>query len=334
MDAAKRQLADGLDSLNERQTVEQFLGHWLVDAAKPSLQPRTWAAYESIVRVRVNPRVGHLKLNRLTPQHLQTLYSDLLGTGLTLRSVQFTHAVLHRALKQALQWGLIARNPADAVTPPRPRRKEFHALTHEEVDTLLGAVEGTERYALYVLAVTTGIRQGELLALKWGDLDLESGKLSVQRRLERRSLKEGHVFADAKKGRSRRSVALSGLAIDALHSSRTRQAETRLRVGAAWTDLDLVFTNELGDPLAPRSATRNLHADLESAGLPKVRFHDLRHTAATLLLGDGTHPKVVQEMMGHATIAVTMDVYSHVLPHMQQAAASTFDRLLKPARSS
>ena len=332
MDAAKRQLADGLGSLDERQTLEQYLARWLVDSAKPSLQPKTWASYESIVRIRVNPRIGHVKLGRVTPQHLQTLYADLLGTGLTLRSVQFTHAVLHRALKQALRWGLVARNPADAVTAPRPRRKEFHALTQGEVDTLLGAVEGTERYLLYVLAVTTGLRQGELLALKWADIDMEGGKLAVQRRLERRSIRDGHVFADAKKGRSRRSVALARLAIEALRSSRAHQAEARLRAGPAWEDYDLVLTNDLGEPLAPRSVTRRLHADLEFAGLPRVRFHDLRHTAATLLLADGTHPKIVQELMGHATIAVTMDTYSHVLPHMQREAAGTFDRLLRPAR--
>lgn len=319
----------GLATLNKSQTMEQFLGRWLTDAARPRLRPRTFAAYESIVRVRIVPRIGRVKLVELTPQHVQGLYTELLEAGLSARSVEFTHSVLHSALKQAFRWGLTLTNPADKVSPPRPKGHEITALSAEEVQRLLGAVNDPLRKALYTLAVTTGLRQGEQLGLLWSDIDLDRGTLAVRRTLQWQK-GDGLVLGEVKTARSRRSVALSQMAVTALRRWHVEQRLRRLSAGPAWHEPypGLVFTNLTGGPLEGGNVTNRFKADLAAAGLPVARYHDLRHTAATLLLGDGTHPKVVQEMLGHATIAVTMDTYSHVTPNMQREAASVFDRAL------
>lgn len=319
----------GLVMLNRGQTLEQFLVRWLSDAARPRLRPRTYAAYESLVRVRIVPRIGRVKLVELTPQHIQGLFTELLDGGLSPRSVEFTHSVLHGALKQAFRWGLITANPSDRVSPPRPARHEASALSAGEVRALLDSVTDPLRLALYTVAVTTGLRQGEQLGLLWSDVDLDRGVVAVRRTLQWQK-GQGLVLGEVKTARSRRSVALSKRAVGALRRWQVEQKARRLAAGPAWREPDpgLVFTNLTGGPLEGGNVTNRFKADLAAAGLPPVRYHDLRHTAATLLLADGTHPKVVQEMLGHATISVTMDTYSHVTPNMQRGAAGAFDRAL------
>lgn len=316
----------GVTALGRSQPLEQFLTQWLKDA-KDRLRPRTWDGYESAARTRVIPHIGGVRLNKLTGQQIQALYSTLLEAGLSPASVQRTHALLHRSLKDAVRWGLIPFNPADRVSPPRAVRPDFGTLTAEQVKLLIGSVDDTQRVALYLLAVSTGLRQGEQLGLKWEDIHLDRRVLSVRRSLQW-TKGSGLTLDEVKTSRSRRSVALSELAITALQKASTAQKAARMKAGPTWEDWGLVFTNDIGRPLTPQRVTKQLQADLAAAGLPRVRYHDLRHTAATLLLEAGTHPKVVQEMLGHATIAVTMDTYSHVLPHMQEQAASVFDRAL------
>jgi integrase len=325
--AALKARQDGLPLAGERQTVRRYLESWL-ESARPSVRPRTWERYEQYVRLHAIPELGHLTLAKLGPQHLQRLYASRLESGLSATSVAHLHAVLHRALGQAARWGLVPRNVASLATPPRIRRQEMATLSPEQARALLETAQGDRLHALYVVALSTGMRQGELLALKWRDVDLDAARLQVRATLQR--VGDGFDFAEPKTARSRRQVALTATAIAALRRHRVAQAEERLRMGAAWEDNDLVFANEVGRPIeATNLIRRSFHPLLERAVLPRIRFHDLRHTAATLMLGRGVHPKVVAEMLGHSQIAVTLDLYSHVTPTMQREATAALDAVLR-----
>jgi len=323
---ALRDLDAGLDLSAGRQTVEQFLGQWLSASVRPSVKVKTYEGYESIVRVRVVPRLGRVPLARLTPLDLQGLYVGLEEAGLSRRSVHHTHRALHRAFGQAVRWGLLPRNPCDGATPPQPKRPEMRVLDQEQVAALLDATRDHPAHALYVLAITTGMRIGELLGLRWGDADLGASKLAVRRALQRQN-GAGLVFVEPKTGRSRRSIVLGQRAVLALRQHRARQLERRLVAGEAWRDQGLIFCNATGGPADPSWQRAVFYEALKGAGPPPIRFHDLRHTAATLLLTEGVHPKVVSEMLGHATITLTLDTYSHLLPVMHAQAAATMDAL-------
>ena len=324
--AALKARQDGLPPVSERQTVRQYMSNWL-ESARPSLRPKTWLRYEQLLRLHVVPEIGKVRLVRLSPQHLQRLYAGRLEAGLSPASVVQLHAVLRRALGQAARWGLVARNVASLVTPPRLERREMTTLSPEQARTLLEAAAGDRLAALYVLAINTGMRQGEILALRWRDVDLDGGTLQVKATLQ--SAGEEFVFAEPKTAHSRRQVALNRPAAEALSSHRARQAEERLQLGAAREDNDLVFANEVGRPIAAANLrNRSFWPLLVRAGLPRIRFHDLRHTAATLLLGRGVHPKIVSEMLGHSQIAITLDLYSHVTPTMQRQAADELEAAL------
>jgi integrase len=221
----------------------------------------------------------------------------------------------------------VARNVADLVTPPRAERHEMQTLSPEQARAFLEAAQGDRFHALYVLALSTGMRQGELLALRWHDVGLETSTVQVTGSLQQ--VNGGYVVTEPKTHSSRRRLVLTKSAIEALRLHRVAQAEERLRLGPAWEDNDLVFANEIGGFVdASNLVRRSFLPLLRRADLPRVRFHDLRHSAATLLLGRGVHPKVVAEMLGHSQISVTLDLYSHVTPTMQQEAASVMDAVL------
>ena len=318
---------DGLPVTTERQTVGSFLEQWL-DMVRPSLRPQTWTRYEQLVRIHALPALGRLRLSRLRPEHLQELYADRLASGQAPASVRQLHAVLHRALKQAMRWGLVARNVGDLVSAPRVERREMQTLDPEQARAFLAAAKGERLEALYVLALTTGMRLGELRALRWRDVDLTSSTVHVRGAPQR--TREGLVIAEPKTARSRRQIELTNVAVDALRRHRAAQNEERLRLGTAWTDLDLAFPNEVGDFLSETHLRRrSFFPLLEQAELPRIRFHELRHTAATLMLKKGIHAKIVQEILGHSTIAITLDLYSHVTPTMQREAAVAMDSVLR-----
>jgi len=273
------------------------------------------------------PALGKRPLARVEPQDLQRLYSRKLEEGLAARTVGKLHVVLHRALQDAVRWGLVGRNVCDAVRPPKVHAQEMRTLSPDEARQFLAAAEGDALEALYVLAITSGLRQGELLALKWQDVDLEAGQLQVRRTIARVNGR-GFVEQEPKSARSRRSIALTPLAVDALRRHRARQLERRM-IALVWEENDLVFANEVGRPIeAQNLVRRSFHPLLKRAELQRVRFHDLRHTAATLLLAQGVHPKVVQEMLGHSTVSLTLDTYSHVMPNMQAEAAAKMQAAL------
>jgi integrase len=263
----------------------------------------------------------------LTPAHVRGLYRKKLEVGLSPRTVQYVHVTLHKALKQAVRDGLVPRNSTESVRPPQVRREEICPLTPEQVKTLFEAAEGDRLEALYVLAVTTGLRQGELLGLKWDDVDMDAGTLSVRRTLT--TAKGGPVLSTPKTKGSRRTVKLSQMALEALRNHLARQLEEIDSVGSLWCENGLIFASEVGEPLGRQYVTaRRFKPLLERAGLPEILFHDLRHTCATLLLSKNVNPKIVSEMLGHATIAITLDTYSHVLPTMQESAAKAMEEAL------
>jgi integrase len=273
------------------------------------------------------PSLGRIMLTKLTAQHLQLLYAKKLEEGLTTTTVHHLHSIVHKALSNAMRLGLIQRNVCDLIDPPRMRHHEMTTLSEEQARLLLTTASGKRLEALYVLALATGMRQGELLALRWRDVDLDGSTLRVRATLQR--TEAGFVFAEPKTAQSRRRIALSRTVVDALRQHKIRQLEERLAAVNVWEDHDLVFPNVIGKPLeAGNVLRRSFWPLLRRAGLPRMRFHDLRHTAATLLLGRGINPKIVSEMLGHSNVSITLTIYSHVTPHMQQQAADAMDAAL------
>jgi integrase len=249
--------------------------------------------------------------------------------GLSAQSVVHLHRVLHRALAQAVKWQLRARNPVDAVEPPKPERREMRALDEDQTAELLSVLEGRRLYIPVLLAVTTGLRRGELLGLRWSDVDLASGTLTVQQTLEQ--TKDGLRFKSPKTHRSRRSIVLPEMTVEALGSHRAAQAEEKLALGPAWDEHGLVCPRQGGAPSAPDVFSTAFAAFVRRSGMKPFRFHDLRHSHATHLLRAGVHPKVVSERLGHSSVGITLDTYSHVLPGMQQDAVRLIDVALRTA---
>jgi integrase len=307
--------------------VSEYLERWLADSVRDTVRPTNFERYEQMVRLHICPVLGNLKLKDLTSTHMRGLYREKLDAGLSPRTVQYVHVTLHKVLKKAVMDGLIPRNATEAVKPPQVRREEMRPLAPEQVKVLLQASRDDRLEALYVLAVTTGLRQGELLGLKWEDVDLEAGTLQVRRTLA--TAKGGPQLTAPKTKGSRRTVRLTQSAVNAFRSHLKRQLEEIDRAGSLCRENGLIFATETGDPMDRRYITTHRFKPLlKRAGLPQIRFHDLRHTCATLLLGRNVNPKIVSEMLGHASIAITLDTYSHVLPNMQCEAAKAMEDAL------
>lgn len=314
-------------------SVAQYLERWLTDAARLKVRPRTFESYRLNVNGRLIPLIGRHRLGSLTPQIVQGAYAKLLGRGLSARSVQQAHTVLHGALRQAVRWGMVGRNACDGVIVPRVTRTEMSTLTAEQLAVLFDATADHHLHALWVLLATTGLREGEALGLQWPDLDLDRNRLMVRRSLQRQT-GVGMVLVEPKTSRSRRTVHMSRVAVEAMSRHRIRQRELRLAMGPEWQDgADLVFRTKFGRPVTAKWVNDAFRRALTEAGLPRIRVHDLRHTAATLLLTKGVHPKVVQEMLGHSTVTLTLDTYSHVTPSLHQEAADQMDAMLGRPRT-
>lgn len=328
---AEKRLAELLHQLDTgsfmkpgKVTVAEFLNRWLLDYGRPNLTPRSLERYQSIVRVHLIPGLGNVTLTQLAAGHLQQLYSDKMAAGLQPRTVRYVHVVLHKALQTALKWGLIHRNVADGVDIPRPRRTEMHVWDAEQIKTFLQAAEDTPYFGLFHAALFTGMRRSELLALRWKDMELLLGQVSVSRGVHH--LRDGsYVFTQPKSARSRRTIALPPSAVLVLQQHYEECRAQADLLGRAASDDDLVFCHIDGKPLRPETVSRAWQNLAARCGLPAIRFHDARHSHATLLLKQGVHPKIVQERLGHSSIAITLDTYSHVAPGLQAAAAARFD---------
>jgi len=266
-------------------------------------------------------------LTKVGPQQLQRLYAQLLAQGSSPKTVRNIHGVAHRALEQALRWRLVTSNVADLVDPPRQTRPEMKALTADQARQVLAAAVGDDFEAIWVLALTSGLRQGELLALKWRDVDLEQESLRVVASLVR-ILGQESIIAEPKSRRSRRQVELSKVAVEALRQHKATAIKSALAAGRSYDKEGFVFQRASGRPMTGTRIWKRWHALLKLAGVPHMPFHSTRHSAASLLLGRGVHPKIVSEMLGHSTVAITLDVYSHVTPAMHREAADVMDSLL------
>ena len=323
----EQRTAAGRDPLAERQTVAVFLDRWLVDVAAPRLRPRTLHRYRQLVDQHLTPALGRHRLGELAPQHVQRFISAKLSAGLAPATVLQMRAVLRRALNQAQRWGLVTRNVATLVDPPRLQRAEIQPFTPEQAKVFLAAIAGDRIEALYVVAIALGLRQGELLGLRWADLDLDAGTLSVRGQLQRYG-GEWH-FVDLKTARGRRVIALPAPVVVALRAHRTRQLEERLRAGQFWQEYGLVFTATTGAPLHGSTVAKAFQRCLREHDLPRLRFHDLRHTAASLKLALGDDLIDVKEALGHSQISITADLYTHLLPARKQASAERMARWLE-----
>ncbi len=340
---AERELARLLHEIHtgayvepSRMKLSDYLDRWLEDYARPNVSGKTFERYEEIVRLHLKPALGHHELSKLQPIHLARYYAQALASGrvkgkggLSARSVLHHHRVLHAALQQAVKWLLLPRNPAEAVDPPRPEHREMRALDEAATAELLRAASSSRLYLPVLLAVTTGLRRGEILGLRWQDIVFENSTLAVRQSLEQ--TRAGLAFKQPKTSKGRRVVALPTITLEALNRERARQAEVKLALGGAYQDHDLVCARDDGLPWPPDTFSSAFVGLVRRAGISVVRFHDLRHTHATQLLRQGVHPKIVSERLGHATVGITLDVYSHVLPGMQAEAASKTDAALREA---
>lgn len=312
-----------------KTTLAEYLEKWLADYAKPNLSPRGFERYRDIIRQHLIPDMGSITLTALRPEHLQKHYTAKTNSGLSARTIRYHHAVIHKALQTAMKWGLINRNVADGVDVPRIRRNEMQTWDEYEITRFFEVAKTSPYHALFYTALYTGMRRSELLGLQWQSVDFIFSQIYVTRSLHH--LKDGsYVFTQPKSAKSRRTIALSPSAILTLKAHKEKQEAIRTALGIPLKDDDLVFSTPEGKPLRPNTVTRAWSTLAARAGVKVIRLHDARHTHASLMLKQGVHPKIVQERLGHASIQMTLDTYSHVAPGLQQAAAEGFDKLLNP----
>ncbi len=324
--AALRAHQQGLPVAPERQTFGQFLERWLANSVKPTVRPLTYERYAQLVRLHITPVLGRIPLAKLGPQEVQAFLNAKRKDGLSPRTVQYLHVTLRCALGQAVKWESVPRNVAKLVDTAKVERPEVKPFTPEEARAFMAAVSGERLNALYSVALAVGLRKGEALGLRWQDVNLDAGTLKVRVALQ---LINGKLqLVQPKTARSRRTIALPQSSVVALRAHRARQLEERLLAGPRWKDSGLVFPSSVGTPMNPRNLNRHFERVLNKTGLPRKRFHDLRHTCATLLLAQDVHPRVVMEILGHSQISLTMDTYSHVVPSLQREAADRMDTLL------
>jgi len=343
---AQRRLVELLHTLEQgayikpsRLTVAQFLEEWLRDYVELNCSPRTKASYEMIIRRHLIPELGSIPLSQLEPRHLQAFYSRQRERGrvdgkgqLSPRTVRYCHSLLAEALGYAVKMGLLSRNVAQATEAPRPDHKVMPTLAPEDIPRFLEAAQETPYYTLFYLLLHTGLRRGEALALRWKSIDLGLVSLGVSAYLSvtetAYKLDGTCIIKEPKTSKSRRRIALSPSLALVLRQYRAEQEAQRTLLRKPLTDEDFVFAHPDGTPLDPSTVSHTFNKVLRRAGLPHIRLHDLRHTHASLLLQAGTHPKIVQERLGHSSIRVTLDTYSHVMGGLQEVAAQRFDDFL------
>jgi integrase len=327
---ARSDRAAGLPVVVGRQTVAQFLQDWLENSVKPSVRPLTHEQYRQHVKLYLAPLLGHHRLSKLAPQHVRAFLKRKLEDGLSPRTVQLSLVILRRSLGQAVKDGLTGRNVAKLVDGPRVRHFEGQTLSPEDARALLDAAKGERFEALYTAALAVGLRMGEALGLRWQDVNLDRRSLTVNRILERIGRGHGSTLqlVEPKTSRSRRTVNLPEAAVRALRAHKVRQLEERLAAGLRWQDSGLVFPNSLGKPLDPHELHNGFKALLTKAGLPNIRFHDLRHSAASLMLAQGIPLRSIQDILGHSSIALTANLYAHVGEQLRREAADAMDAVL------
>ncbi len=323
---AQRKVDRGLPLADERISLGKYLEQWLETSVKPSVRPATYASYESHVRIHLGPAMGGVPLAKLQPQHVQKLMNAKLDEGLSANTVLRIRATLRRALNQAMKWGLIDRNVATLVDPPKAEKFRVEPITPDEATAIINAVDDHRLGALYTILLGTGLRLGEGLGLRWSDLDLDASTITVRHALQK--IDGEFQFVKPKSELSRRTLALPSFVVTALRRHRAAQNRERLAAGAKWEDWDLVFSTSHGLPLDNSNVNHTFRRLLSAAELRPLRIHDLRHACASLLLAKGVSPRVVMETLGHSQISLTMNTYTHVMPSLQRDAAARLDEIL------
>jgi integrase len=327
------ELNGGLYIEPARITVGQFLDRWL-EHIKPLVSPRTHERYGEIVRKNLNPLLGAVVLTKLRPMQISDAYAKALSGGrrdgrggLAPSTVRYLHVILKASMRQAVRWQMLVRNPVDAVDPPKVERSAMSTYDLAQTADLIDATRGTRMTITVILAVLCGLRRGEIAALRWRNINLAAAQLAVTESAEQ--TRAGVRYKKPKSGKGR-MVALSARVVNELRSHRLQQAQELLMLGVPLTDDAFVVAQADGCPLQPRTITHQWHLLLSNnKALPRIRFHDLRHAHATHMLSSGVHPKIASERLGHSKVGITMDLYSHVMPGMQEDAAARVDRDLE-----
>ncbi len=317
-------------------TVESWMETWLNEYKKDNIRPSTFSSYESIVRVHIKPNIGKAYIRELKPEQIQRFYNERKSSGLSARTIRNIHVILHEALDQAMRNNLVVRNVSEATTLPKQEKKEMRVLTPEEQNKFMSVLAKDKAGMIFKLDLATGMRRGELLALKWKDLDLKEGILKVNGSLSRTKVnfdkesaekKTAIIIQEPKTKKGKRTIPLFSSIVTELKEHKAAEKEKFISLG--WDDIKikqhfkdgLVFTNELGGHIEPRNLTRKFYSLVKAAGIPSTNLHALRHSLATRLLEMNVNPKVVQEILGHSTITLTLDTYSHVMPELKRDAA-------------
>lgn len=327
-----RAMADQRDkgTLSTQRDVRlsDFLRSWL-ESSEHSLRPKTYVTYKMYAENHIRPSLGHVFLRKLTPDHVQTMMNRKMADGLAAQSVVHIRAILRRALNRAIRLGLVTQNVAALADPPKVERREVNTLTVDQAKRLVIAMRGDRLRGLYLLAVLTGLRQGELLGMRWQDVDFGRSLVNVTVALQRQN---GELrLVPPKTAKSRRAVALTGWGHQVLKQRWVAQEEERWVAGSRWVDTGLVFTSRHGTPLESGNVLRAFKGLLRKAGVPQMRFHDLRHSCATLLVAAGVPPRIVMEILGHSQISLTMNTYTHVSVELQREALAKLDEMLRDA---
>ncbi|MED0762331.1 site-specific integrase [Aneurinibacillus thermoaerophilus] len=326
------QVENGQYVVESKETYGEYLLNYMNNVARHAMRPSGFTNQMYKVKKHILPALGQMKLKDIKPMHIQKFYSQKLNEGFSPASIHSYHAIISKSLRQAKNWGLIQENAASSVSLPRIQKKQLKTWSLDEINQFLHAISKRDKryepfYIIYVLAIYSGMRKGEILAIQWKDCDLENGYIRVQRTLAKTPGKL--FFQEPKTAQSIRTIKLPDFALQALKAQKIKQKAWRLQLGAAYQDLDLVASDFDGGMITPSEVDHDFKRACEHAGVQKIRFHDLRHTHATILLQLGENPKVVSERLGHGNITVTLTTYSHVLPIMQDNLAKNFDDALK-----
>ena len=336
---AKSQHDRGIPIPHSRIAVAGFLLGWL-DTIKATVRPRTYESYELHVRHHINPEIGNIRLSALRPGHIRSLFRRKLASGLSPQSVVHMRTVLNTALRQAIGDRSLSWNPVSSVKRPKVRRRTYSPFTPEQARAFLAAAENTRLCTAFAIGLSLGLRRGEVLALRWCDIDLDALTIRVEQTIQRVRAKvagtAGFQVSEPKTDRSRRTLVRPAMLVPLLRRHRARQAQERLAAGTDWNDAlgALLFTTPRGRPIEPRDVQAEFKATLAAAGLPDMRLHDLRHAAATFLIAQGLPLRLVMEVLGHSTIALTANTYGHIERGMMADAASRMDALLASEKAS
>lgn len=319
----------GIPAAATTWTVRTYSEQWLAQAGRGDLRPSTLAGYRWMLQKHILPVIGKVKLDRLETSHVRAMHARVADSGVSPRTVALAHAVLRSMLSEAMRDEIIVRNVATLVRPPRVEPTEVEPWSNEEATTFLDANLDDTNYFLYKAALGTGLRKGELLALRWQDVDLQRRTLRVVQTVQRIQ-GSGLQYGPPKTLRSRRTIPLSQFAYDALRGRHASQTSDRKNAGEKWQENGLIFTTSIGTPLEASNLRRSFDAAIERAGVKRIRFHDMRHTCATMLLAQGVPVRVVMDILGHSSMKVTTDTYGHVLPDALRGAATAIDDAFSP----